>query len=427
MRILLHDYSGHPFQVQLSRELAARGHQVDHVHCPSYMTGKGSLEHRPGDPDGFRVLEVDLGEPFDKYHFVRRLRQEVRYGRLFSALADDLLPEVLISCNVPLFGQREIQAWARRTHTPFVFWQQDVYSFAMRDAVREKIPGPGHLLGGWFVHLERQMLKRSDAVVTISPDFRPILDEWGVPADRVHVIENWASLDDLPTRPRHNEWSAAHGLDDHRVLLYSGTLGLKHNPDLLRRLAVEVAPLDDVRVVVASEGRGAEWLAERAAAEHLDNLVLLPFQPIEVFPEVLASAEVLLAVLEPEAGVFSVPSKVLSYHCAGRAILASVPAANLSARTIAAAGSGVTVEPDDADGFVAAARRLLDDPAVRHDHGANARAYAERAFDVRAIGERFEAILTDITPASAGTPATDRRPAPDCPQDGTTPTEERMT
>lgn len=424
MRILLHDYSGHPFQVQLSRELAAHGHQVDHVHCPSYTTGKGSLERRPGDPDGFRVLEVDLGETFDKYHFVRRLRQEVRYGRLFAALADDLRPDVLISCNVPLFGQREIQAWARTTRTPFVFWQQDVYSFAMRDAVREKLPGPGHLLGEWFVHLERRMLKRSDAVVTISPDFRPILDEWGVPADRVHVIENWASLDDLPTRPRHNEWSAAHGLDDHRVLLYSGTLGLKHNPDLLRRLAVDVAgtaELDDVRVVVASEGRGAEWLAERAASEHLDNLVLLPFQPIEDFPDVLASAEVLLAVLEPEAGVFSVPSKVLSYHCAGRAILASVPAANLSARTIAAAGSGVTVEPDDADGFVAAARRLLDDPAVRHDHGVNARAYAERAFDVHAIGERFEAILTDITQPPATTPATDSTPS------GTPTNEERTT
>jgi glycosyltransferase involved in cell wall biosynthesis len=407
MRILLHDYSGHPFQVQLSRELAARGHQVDHVHCPSYTTGKGALERRPGDPEGFRVFEVDLGETFDKYHFVRRLRQEVRYGRRFAALADELQPDVLISCNVPLFGQREIQAWSRKTRTPFVFWQQDVYSFAMRDAVREKLPGPGHLLGAWFVHLERQMLKRSDAVVTISPDFEPILEAWGIPADHVRIVENWAPLDDLPMRPRHNEWSASHGLDECRVLLYSGTLGLKHNPDLLRRLAVDVADLPDVRVVVASEGRGAEWLAERAEAEDLDNLLLLPFQPIEVFPDVLGSADVLLAVLEPEAGVFSVPSKVLSYHCAGRPILASVPAANLAARTIATAGSGVTIEPDDADGFVAASRRLLDDPDVRHDLGAKARAYAERAFDVQAIGDRFEAILTDIPVRSDGTGATD--------------------
>jgi len=30
MRIGIHDFSGHPFQVQLSRELASRGHEVVH-------------------------------------------------------------------------------------------------------------------------------------------------------------------------------------------------------------------------------------------------------------------------------------------------------------------------------------------------------------------------------------------------------------
>ena len=410
MRIVLHDYSGHPFQVQLSRELARRGHHVDHVHCPSYTTGKGSLVRRPDDPAGFRVIEVDLGETFDKYHFRRRWRQEVRYGKLFAALMDDLQPDVLVSCNVPLFAQEQIQRSARRTRTPFVFWQQDVYSFAMRDTVARKLPGAGHLLGAWFVHLERRMLRSSDAVITISPDFEPILAQWHIPVERVHVIENWAPLEDLPTRPRRNLWSAEHDLDEKRVLLYSGTLGLKHNPDLLRRLALAVAAQPAVALVVAAEGMGADWLAERAVTEHLENLVLLPFQPMEVFPDVLGSADVLLAILEPEAGVFSVPSKVLSYHCAGRPIVASVPSANLAARTIAEAGSGITVEPDDADGFVAAARRLLDDPDLRHHLGTEARSYAERAFDVHRIGGRFEAILDELstTDQTAGGGRTER-------------------
>src|SRR5215213_6966407 len=84
VRILLHDYSGHPFQVQLSRELARRDHEVHHLHCPSYTTGKGALAVRPDDPPGFSVEPVDLGEPFDKYHYARRVRQERRYGALFA-------------------------------------------------------------------------------------------------------------------------------------------------------------------------------------------------------------------------------------------------------------------------------------------------------------------------------------------------------
>ena len=70
-------------------------------------------------------------------------------------------------------------------------------------------------------------------------------------------IENWAPVDELPARPRENEWARRHGLDGKPVLLYSGTLGLKHDPGLLHRLA---EALPEVAVVVASEGLGADWL-----------------------------------------------------------------------------------------------------------------------------------------------------------------------
>src|SRR5450631_3453912 len=42
-RILLNDYCGHPFQVELSRELARRGHEVLHVYSADDQTPKGDL------------------------------------------------------------------------------------------------------------------------------------------------------------------------------------------------------------------------------------------------------------------------------------------------------------------------------------------------------------------------------------------------
>ena len=71
-------------------------------------------------------------------------------------------------------------------------------------------------------------------------------------------------------------------------------------------------------LVVVSEGRGADWLAEQGRNE--PALRLLPYQPYDRLPEVLASADVLIAVLEPEAGAFSVPSKILTYLCAATGI-----------------------------------------------------------------------------------------------------------
>ena len=87
------------------------------------------------------------------------------------------------------------------------------------------------------------------------------------------------------------------------------------------------------------------------------------------------------------------PSKVLTYLCAGCPILGVIPAENLAARVIARARAGATVSPDRADAFVAEAERLAASVEARKTLGNNALDYAHKTFDIRAIGDRFEAIL----------------------------------
>ncbi len=277
----------------------------------------------------------------------------------------------------------------------FVFWQQDVYSVAMGDAARKRLPVVGGAVAKLLERFERKMLQASDQIVIISEDFRPILEGWGIDRSCTTVVENWAGLDEIEPGPHDNEWSRKHGLVDALVVLYAGTLGLKHNPNLLLQLAARFAsrPGAKVQVVVISEGLGADWLADHKHTLGLDNLVLLPFQPYDELSSTLASVDVLVAILEPEAGVFSVPSKVLTYHCAGRPILGSIPPENLAARIIEREGSGVVTSPGDVDAFVDAAARLLDDAELRTEMGARARRYAEKTFDITRIGDEFEAVL----------------------------------
>ena len=146
-------------------------------------------------------------------------------------------------------------------------------------------------------------------------------------------------------------------------------------------------------VVVASQGLGRQWLERAKTERSLDNLLLLDFQDYADLPAMLAGATLVLAILEPFAGVLSVPSKVLTYLCAGRPILAAMPPENLAARLIAAAGAGIVIPPTDEAAFVAAATGMLDDRNRLASWGCAARAQAERDFDIDAIGERFLAII----------------------------------
>ena len=393
MRILVHDYSGHPFQVQLSRELARRGHEVLHVFASFFQTPKGALEVGPADPPTLAIEALDIGEPFEKHSFLKRVRQEIRYGNVSAARLRAFAPDVVLSSNVPLDPQAIFQRAARETGAGFAFWLQDIYSIAIDRILRRRFPGPGHLVGARYRALESRLLRQSDAVVAITEDFRPVLDGWGVAADRIHVIENWAPIEELPELPPDTAWRREQGLADKRLVLYSGTLGLKHNPALLLELARRFRDRPDIAVVVISEGPGADWLAQRGRAEGLPNLRLLPFQPFARFPEVLASGALLVAILEPDAGVFSVPSKVLSYLCAGRPLLAAMPGENLAARLVRDHGIGRVVAPDDLAGFADAAVELLGDPGLSRSCGARARAYAESRFRIGDIGDRFEAVL----------------------------------
>ena len=400
----MHDFSGHPFQAQLARHLARRGLDVTHLYCASFQTPHGAVGD--GGQGRFRSIGIQLRREFSKYSAARRAVQELEYGWRFLRQIKATAPHVVISANAPLISALVLQVGLRVRRTPVVFWQQDIYSMAISQHFERRGGRIRRLAGRMFVAIEKWLLRSSSQVVVISEDFLDLLGEWGIPDTKLTVVHNWAPLDEVEVSPRPNPWSERHHIgDDQTVLLYAGTLGLKHQPELLLALAQAYAERPDVRVIVASEGLGASWLAEHIQG---DEMELIPFQPYADLPDMLGSGDVLLVLLEPDAGVFSVPSKVLTYHCAGRAILGAIPRENLSARTIDSNGAGIVVDPGDTEAFIAGARRLIDDPSTRNRMGEAARAAAETTFDIRMITDQFVTVLE----AALGHPVEPRLPDP---------------
>jgi len=401
MHILVHDFAGHPFQVQLSRELAGRGHSVSHLYLEDLPGPKGPLRRAPQDPPSFHPVPVSLGAPLEKYSMLKRHFAHRQYARALTAFIRDHRPDAILSANTPIDVQHCLMNECRRKGIAFVHWMQDLYCMAVRNVLIKKVGRCGAPVAWHYDRLERHVCERSDAVVFITPDFLSATSRMGFRPARNYVVENWAPLEDLTPAARRNAWSARHNLSDKIVFLYSGTLGLKHKPELLYRLAMALDDCKDAVVVVVSEGLGRAWLERQPPRR---NLVLMDFQSYSEMSEVLGAADVLLAVIEKDAGVFAVPSKVLSYFCAARPVLLAAPETNLAARTLLRANAGFTVDPDDTHGFADAARRLSADPDIRRVLAGNARQYAATTFDIHAIGARFELILREAAEAAAFSP-----------------------
>lgn len=392
MHYFIHDYAGHPFQVELSRELARRGHKVTHAYFAGDHGPKGRFERHADDSDRLEFAGIDIAGTYSKQSFVKRRFQDLEYGRCVAAAIRQADPDLVISGNTPTEAQQHVLRASRDCDAAFVYWCQDFYSIAASKILAQKLPGIGSLIGGYYTWLERRQMQAADAVVLITEDFKPTTAQWNIASDRVHVIPNWGAIDEIPQLDKDNNWAREHGLEDKFVILYSGTIGLKHNPALLVALADHFKDDRDVVVVAVATGVGVTHL-ETARAQGLENLVVLPLQPFERLPEVLASADILCAVIEKDAGVFSVPSKVLSYLCAGRPILLAAPSTNLAARIVTSTKCGQAVASDDMKGWIVAADALRGSVDLRTKTGAAGRDYAEQNFRIGAVADRFEAVF----------------------------------
>ena len=105
----------------------------------------------------------------------------------------------------------------------------------------------------------------------------------------------------------------------------------------------------------------------------------------------------LVVLLDRSAGAFSVPSKTLSYLCAGRPVLGLMPAENLAA-TLVAEVEGCVLPPEEA-ALPAAGRWVADvltDAGLRDRLGCQARRLAEREFALDGCATRFEEILSEV-------------------------------
>jgi colanic acid biosynthesis glycosyl transferase WcaI len=214
----------------------------------------------------------------------------------------------------------------------------------------------------FFRRMETWIYGHADRIVVIAADFKRNLMGKGVPARKIAVVPNWADPDSIVPGPRDNGFRRQHGIGNEFVVLYSGSIS--HNSHLEPVLhAAERLANDRFVFLIAGEGVHKESLQIRAQAKGLNNVRFLPFQPIELYPEALAAADVTLVTLSPSATHLSLPSKIYKQMAAARPIVAIADHRSELAQLIEESGCGLAVEPDDSDGLVEALRRL----AVRRE------------------------------------------------------------
>lgn len=392
-KIIVHDLAAHPFVFQLSKELASSNIKVYHLFSTFFQSpNQGNFKTLNNFPN-LELVPISIGTTYSKTNFFKRRRGDVLYGKAVSDKIKEIKPEIFINCVSPIDASKIIQKTCSQEKIKFITWLQDIYSVATKAVLSKRIPALGKIIGSYYEFVEASLLRNSEHIITITEDFIPLLQSWKIKKGKITVIPNWANIIEIPCGRKENEWALKNDLHNKFCFLYSGTLGFKHNPKLLSTLAMSFKDNPEVRVVVISEGQGADWLYKEKENKKIDNLIIMNFQSFEELPNVLATGDVLISILEQDAGIYSVPSKVLTYLCAQRPLLLAIPSGNLAARIVKENNMGLVVNPLDMNSFLDAAFALYNDQSMREMLGTNARKYAESNFNIEKIANSFLEII----------------------------------
>lgn len=374
---------------EMARRLVARGHQVTMV-CGSYGGGQTGLEgafiggKRRGLVDGIEVIEFDLAYSNNDGLFVRAL-SFLKFAFRSIGLALTERYDLVFATTTPLTaGIPGIFArWLR--NKPFCFEVRDLWPELPK--AMGVIRNPAILFA--MSVLEWLSYRSAHRLIGLSPGIVHGIAARGVALERIAMIPNGCDLDIFNSS---DEAWLPEGVEKHHLLaVFAGTHGVANKLDAVLDAARELKRRnrDDIRLVLIGQGKLKPALLQRAAEQHLDNVIF--HDPVNKarLSGLMANADLGLQILANVPAFYygTSPNKFFDYIASGLPVLNNYP--GWLADMIFREDCGFVVPPDDAALFADALIQAADAREELKAKGLRGRELALREFDRRKLADQF--------------------------------------
>lgn len=413
MQILIYSYNYHPepigiapLMTELAEGLVKRGHQVRVITGMPNYPQRQIYEQYQGkwyvteEKNGVTIQRSYLRIK-SKPNLIDRLLLELSFvitslPQAFKGKRPDVIlltvPPLLVSLPASLLG------WL--FNCPVVLNVQDILPEA---AVRVGLIKNKFIIRV-FEALEKFAYRTANTISVIADGFVDNLVNKGVPAHKIACIPNWVNLNFIRPLPKeNNSWRSAHQLNGKFVVMYSGNIALTQGLETVVEAAARLRHITEITFVIAGESKALENLQKYCLACGADNVLLLPLQPREKLPTMLASADVGLIVQKRNVISFNMPSKIPLLLASGNPIVGSVPATGTAAKAIRQSNGGIVVEPESAAALATAILQLYTDPALAAQLGKQGRKFAVENYSFELALERYEQLFDDAIAKKAPT------------------------
>ena len=242
----------------------------------------------------------------------------------------------------------------------------------------------------------RWVYRQVDHIVVLSPGFKRLLVQRGVPDAKVDVIYNWADEAAL-AEPQGQLPASFPGPEQFRIV-FAGNMGKAQALDaVLDAAALLQARNSRVCFLLLGGGVEVSRLKQRAAELQLHNVVFLPPVPMAEVGNFLHAADALLVHLRKDPLFeITIPSKTQAYMSVGKPLLMAVngDAADL----VVQSGGGLVAASENANALAEAADALASmEPAALRAIGNKAQRYYQEQLALQVGVAKFGVIFKRLT------------------------------
>lgn len=349
-----------------ARELVKQGFEVEVVTgFPNYPGGKiyPGFKQRLIQReliDGVNVTRVPL-YPSHGQSGIGRVINYVSFAAtsLFYGLFFAKRPDVIYAYHPPLtvgIAASFIRLFRR---VPVVYDIQDMWPDTLKATgmfSNEKLLSIVSRVCDW-------VYRRVDRLVVLSPGFKAILIERGVPESKIEIIYNWCAEDQLTTGSG-PAVSFSNASKFH--ILFAGNMGKAQALDsVLEAAEILQSRGSSAEFVFLGGGVEVDRLKNLAAQNSLANVAFLPAVPMTEVGRYLQAADALLVHLKKDPlFAITIPSKTQAYMAVGKPLLMAVEGD--AADLVKQSGCGLVVEPENAASLVSAVEVLLAEIGRAH-------------------------------------------------------------
>ncbi len=284
------------------------------------------------------------------------------------------------------------------------FFRRVPFVYHIADMWPETVLDSGMVSKGWQKSVAKAVInswcnliyRHAAAITVLSPGFKKLLVERGVPENKVHVIYNWT--DEVAFRPVDRDENLARelGFTGRFNVVYAGNLGPIQGLETVILAAALLASHPKIQIIIA--GTGHEEARLRRLAEDLgaSNVIFLSRRQYWEMPGINALADVLLVHLRDLPFLSStIPGKTQVALASGRPTLMAVRGD--AAELIERSGAGVVCEPENPAAMAAAILGLSRLTEQERDRlGRNGVEYYHREISLSVGAARTEAILRSV-------------------------------